>query len=290
MTPQTRNHERQAIAVTTHTLKVPGATLYYEVRGSGPTMLIIPGGPAEAGIFSEIAGLLADRYTVVTYDPRGNSRSRLDGPLEDQRVDVHADDAHRLLAEIGTEPAIVVGSSGGALVGLELAVRHPEQVRTLIAHEPPVFELLPDHERWRAFAKDVQDTYRAEGMFPALQKFNEGVGMEGSVEPQGEMPPEVQEMMGRMGGNMELFLSHIVRPFGAYAPDVDALRAGATRIIVAGGDESREKPHPAYQATVALASRLGTKVVHLPGQHGGFSTHAAPFAETLHGVLEGRES
>ena len=99
---------------TSATLAVPGARLYYEVRGAGPVLLLIPGGPADGDVFAGLAGLLADRYTVVTYDPRGISRSSFDGPPKDWRVEVHADDARRLLAEAGGQPAHVFGSSGGA--------------------------------------------------------------------------------------------------------------------------------------------------------------------------------
>jgi pimeloyl-ACP methyl ester carboxylesterase len=125
---------------TTNTLKVPGATLYYEVRGAGPVLLLICGGIYDAAGYAGLAGRLADHYTVVTYDRRGNSRSPLDGPPERQSIEVHGDDAHRILTAVGVtgnESADVFGNSSGAEIGLELAARHPEQVRTLVAHEPP---------------------------------------------------------------------------------------------------------------------------------------------------------
>ncbi|MER8859228.1 alpha/beta fold hydrolase [Mesorhizobium sp. M0871] len=85
----------------TSTLKVPGASLYYEMRGSGPVLLIIPGGPQDAGVFADVAGHLADRYTVVAYDPRGSSRSTFDGEPQEQDLDVHGDDAARLIEALG---------------------------------------------------------------------------------------------------------------------------------------------------------------------------------------------
>lgn len=102
------------MVTSTHTLDVPGACLHYEVRGSGPVLLLIPGGAAESGMFAGMAPLLADDHTVVTYDPRGLSRSTLDGPARDIHVETQADDAHRLLATIATEPAYVFGNSGRA--------------------------------------------------------------------------------------------------------------------------------------------------------------------------------
>ncbi len=119
---------------TSATLSVPGATIYYEVRGAGPVLLIIPGGPQDAGVFTDLAQRLADRYNVVAYDPRGNSRSIVVGAPADQRLDIHGDDAARLIEALGGGPADVFGTSGGGQIGLNLAARHPEWVRTLVAH------------------------------------------------------------------------------------------------------------------------------------------------------------
>jgi pimeloyl-ACP methyl ester carboxylesterase len=116
---------RQEPTVATRTVRVPGATLYVEVRGSGPVLLCISGGPTDAGMFTDLAGRLADRYTVVSYDQRGHSRSPLDGEPEDIPVALHADDAAAILAAVGNGPAYVYGNSGGGTVGLELVTRHP---------------------------------------------------------------------------------------------------------------------------------------------------------------------
>src|SRR5438876_8113367 len=110
------------VPMTTERLEVPGASLYYEVRGSGPVLLMMPGGPADAGAFRRIAENLASDYTVVTYDPRGLSHSTLEAPVQDERiVEIFADDVHRLLTATATAPAFVFASSGGAVIGLELA-------------------------------------------------------------------------------------------------------------------------------------------------------------------------
>ena len=124
------------------TLRVPGAGLYYQTRGTGPVLLLLPGGAGDADNPADLAEQLADRFTVLSYDRRGLSRSTIDDPTEPITLRTHAEDAHHLLAALGTEPAFVVGSSIGALIGLDLATRHPEQVRTLFAHEPPSARLL----------------------------------------------------------------------------------------------------------------------------------------------------
>ncbi len=275
---------------TVDTLKVPGASLYYEVRGSGPVLLMIPGGGADAWMFTGIAGLLADRYTVVTYDQRGTSRSKLDGPPVDQRVETQGDDAHRLLAALGTEPAYVLGSSGGAMTGLELVARHPEQVRTLVAHEPPAVELLPDAASHRAAAQDVYDTYRSSGPWPAMQKFLANAGLEGGqpsseAGPHVEPSPDVLEAMARMQANVEFFLAHMLLPISTYVPDVATLRTVPTRIVIGVGDASRGQV--AHRSGVAVAERLGTTPVVFAGGHGGFQSDPGPFAEKLDEVLRG---
>src|SRR5712671_5180545 len=101
----------EVLAMKSATVTAPGAKIYYEVRGSGPTLLLISGGPLDAGIYANLAQRLSDRYTVVTYDPRGNSRSTFDVAPVDTPMDVHGDDAARLIETLGGGPAYVFGSS-----------------------------------------------------------------------------------------------------------------------------------------------------------------------------------
>ncbi len=268
-------------------LKVPGAQLYYEVHGSGPVLLLIPGGPADAGVFAGLAGFLANRYTVVLYDPRGNSRSVLDGPPEDQRMDIHGDDAAQLLAALSGGPAYVLGSSGGAQIGLNLAARYPDRVHTLVAHEPPCLELLPDGAEHRAFIDSLYETYRTDWVGPAMQKFMAGTGLEGGPQPDNAAPPspEAQEAFGRIMGNLDFFFAHGLKPISLYVPDVASLRAGPARVVVGVGENSAGQL--AHRTAIALAERLETAPVTFPGGHNGFGDQPAAFAETLDQVLLG---
>jgi pimeloyl-ACP methyl ester carboxylesterase len=271
------------------TLKVPGATLYYEVRGTGPVLLAIPGGPTDAGLFTGLADRLADRYTVVTYDPRGHSRSTLDGPPDGLTVAVHADDAARLLDAVSAEAAYVFGSSGGATIGLDLVARHAEKVQVLVAHEPPVIEVLPDRDSWRALLADISDTYRTQGAFPAMEKFGRAVEEGGpkysEQQQQAAAPsPEQVEMMNRMMGNFDFFLAHELSVIGGYVPDIAALKAVRDRIVIAGGRSSGEQR--AYRAARALAEQLGIDLTYFEGGHGGFGASDDVFAETLHKALK----
>jgi pimeloyl-ACP methyl ester carboxylesterase len=273
-------------ATKLETLKVPGANVYYEVRGSGPVLLMMPGGPADATAFRSIAGQLAPQYTVVTYDPRGLSRSKLEGPLdEEQIVEVFADDVHRLLAGVTNEKADVFASSGGAVIALELAAHHPEQLSTLISHEPPSPTLLPDSARVRATMEEVTAAYRAAGIGPAVEIFSGLIGGGPPPAPEGEPTPEMLEDMMRMQGNMDLFFGPYVLAIARYEPDFATLNAASCRIIAAVGEESRGQL--AHNGGLGLAKRLGTQAVVFPGDHGGFQSHAAEFAAKLREVLEG---
>lgn len=267
------------------TLKVPGAKIYYEVRGSGPILLMIPGGALDAGIFADLSRHLADRYTLVAYDPRGNSRSTFDGEPEEQRLDVHGDDAARLIGALGDGPVYVFGSSGGAQIGLNLAARYPELVRALVAHEPPCLMMLPDPSEALAADQDVYDTYRREGVGAAMQKFMTMSGMTDAPPP---VPPtpEAVETFARIEGNMEYFLAHGLMPLSLYRPDVDALRAGEPRVVVGIGEQSVGQI--TYRTGVALAEKLGIEPVLFPGDHLGYVPHSDAFAETLHWTYNGK--
>ena len=270
--------------VETRTLQVPGAELHYEIRGTGPLLLMIPGAPADAGALAGLAALLSDRYTVVAYDQRGLSRSPLTGAPEDQNVEVFGQDAHRLLTALDSGPAYVLGNSGGALTALDLAARHPEQVRALLVHEPPVPELLPDREHWRTTFQDVLDTYRADGAGAAMQKFVATIEGEPSGPPEmpdfSQMPPEALEMMGRIQGNIDFFLAHILLPVLRFAPDLTALRSNATPIAVGVGASSPEGV-PLRSARM-LAEHLETKPIEFPGDHQGLAFDTITSAELVH--------
>ncbi|MFI0773804.1 alpha/beta fold hydrolase [Streptomyces sp. NPDC021212] len=276
----------------TGALKVPGATLHYEVRGSGPVLLLIPGGAGDAASYDHAAPALADRYTVVSYDPRGMSRSPLDGPRADQRVEVHGEDAFLLLDAVAPDggPAYVFGCSSGAIAAVDLLARHPERVRLAIAHEPPLVELLPDAEKQRAFFAEVREAYRREGIGAAVAVMSAGTGpaegtatqRDGTVQP----PPRPPEAIDRMMANFPYFLEHILCPFTSHLPDLEALAAVSERLVPAGGRDSHGLL--LYRPAVALAERLGTDVVDFPGGHTGLSEHPAEFTEVLRRTLPRR--
>jgi pimeloyl-ACP methyl ester carboxylesterase len=267
---------------------VPGAALYYELTGSGPVLLLIAGGGTDAAVFDGIVPQLAAQYTVVTYDPRGNSRSPYDSEPVDERVDLAAEDALAVLdAVAGDESAYVFGSSSGAITAMELLIRHPDRIRLLIAHEPPAIELLPDATEARAFFRSVYDTYQRDGRQAADRLFFGGIGLEEDEQlpPSEELPPEFREVAERMDANSEIFYAHKLLPFTSYLPDVGALVALEDKFVPAVGSES-SKVLPA-EPILALSERVGWDVIAFPGGHGGYASDPFEFATLLQRVLAG---
>ncbi|MCO5999281.1 alpha/beta fold hydrolase [Actinoallomurus rhizosphaericola] len=260
-------------AVEVGRLAVPGASLHYEVRGTGPLLLLIAAGSSDATVFEEPAAVLAVRHRVISYDPRGNSRSVLHGPPVDQRVEVHADDAARLIDHVAAagEPVHVFGSCSGGLVALELAVGRPDRIQRVVVHEPPAMALLPDAEEHQAFFEDVHEVFRRDGVAAALGRLSAIFG--------GSPPPALP----RAHDNSAFFLAHVMRPFTRHVPDLTALEAVAGRVVAAGGEDSRA--YAVHRPVDALAERLGHRPVLFPGGHMGYAKDPVGFAGRLVEVL-----
>ncbi|MET9029940.1 alpha/beta fold hydrolase [Nocardia sp. NPDC004168] len=268
---------------TQHTLAVPGATLYYEIRGTGPLLLLIPGGNGDAASFDAVAERLADRYTVVAYDRRGFTRSPLDGPPHD-RVITDGADAATLLTHLTDQPAHVLGSSSGAIVALELLRARPELVRTLVAHEPPLATLLPDGEKWLAFLDSIHEQSKTEGTSAAMAAFSAGIGMRPTpLPPLEQLPPEAVATVTRIQQNLVFWMEHELRQYPRYAPDLAALRASSDRLVLGVGRESRDT-FPGLP-NAALAKELGLDLVEFAGDHVGYRIAADEFAAQLDRVL-----
>jgi clorobiocin biosynthesis protein CloN7 len=262
-----------------HSLDVRGARLHYEVQGSGPALMLV-GHPMGVSWFAPIARLLAEEYTVVTYDPRGFARSTIDDPDQDAEPNLLADDVRRVLEAVGEVPAHVFGSSGGAVTGLALVANYPGHVKTLIAHEPPLALLLPDAEEARAAMREIYDTCRDSGIAAAWERFSSFTGT--NMSPQGDVaepePPSAEEV-----ATSERFFAHGLLPIALYQPDFSALQAAPAPVMVAAGTTSRGEF--AQRTAVVLAERLGTPLIDFPGGHLGFASESKEFAAVLRRTL-----
>lgn len=269
------------------TLETPGAAIYYEVRGSGPGLLIIPTGNGDAAPFAPMADALAERFTVVTYDRRGFSRSPVRGPVvTENRIADDVLDARQLIDRVVSAPGQVLGTCSGAIVALALLEKHPDRVKTVVAHEPPLTGLLPDAIAWTEFHASLYDTYVRSGSDAARDIFKARMKLGQTRPPKGaELPPDqLAELIGRLRCNQVFWFEHEMRSYPEFRPDLTALRPVADRLILAGGADSRETVQ--YQPNVLIADSLGTQVKDLPGGHLGYVTHPYEFARQLTDLLD----
>jgi clorobiocin biosynthesis protein CloN7 len=241
---------------------------------------MLVGHPMGISGFAAIAPLLAEHYTVVTYDPRGFARSAIDDRDQDAEPDLLADDVRLVLEAVDDGPAHVFGSSGGAVTGLALVAHHPGHVQTLVAHEPPLALLLPEAEEARTGLQAIFDTYRDSDAGAAWQRFSSFTGID--LRPPGQEPAP-QPQSAETIATSERFFGHGLLPIALYQPDFSALEVAPVRVIVGGGTISRGQF--AWRTAVALADRLGTPLIEFPGGHGGFASDAKDFATVLRRTL-----
>jgi pimeloyl-ACP methyl ester carboxylesterase len=281
------------------TLDVPGAVLTYEVReartpGDAPPLFIL-GSPMAASGFAQIVDAFPDR-TVITYDPRGAERSTL-APDGEVTPETHADDYHRVVQAVGRGPVDVFASSGGAVNVLAWVAEHPEDLRTVVAHEPPLWALVEDREMTRAVAADIVATYRRDGFGPAMAKFIQLVMHRGPLpDDYLDQPAPDPANFGLPteddGSRDDLLLGRNMATMPWFEPDLDALRTPAVRLVPAVS--ATGEGTMAYRGGSALAAALRIEPVVFPGDHGGFATNEwspnndpAAFAAKLREVLAG---
>ncbi|WP_405901416.1 alpha/beta hydrolase [Streptomyces sp. NBC_00727] len=259
-------------------LSVPGARLRHTVRGEGPLLLLVAGGHHGIEANEPLARHLTDRYTVVTYDRRGLSGSTTDAPAK--TIATHAEDVAHLLRALTPEPARVYGTSLGALIALELTARHPGQVATVIAHEPPVIRLLPEPRRAIDQLLTVEDTFRSEGADAAMRRFAADL----DIDPHDREPDAPVRVPGPEHlRNAEVLLTYDLPAIRAHVLDTAALKGTPARIVAAAGETSGHVWTHTCAAT--LAGALGVSLETFPGGHNGYVFRPRGTADRIHAVL-----
>ncbi len=259
---------------TTTTLEAPGATITYDVRQTdspAPALLLI-GSPMGASGFGTLASHFPDR-TIVTYDPRGVERSTKADPASPSTPEQHADDLHRVIEALSTGPVEIFASSGGAVNALALVAAHPEDVQTLVAHEPPLASILPDREGAMALTQAIHDTYERQGFGAGMAQFIVAVSHQGPITLDFAAQPAPDPAMFGMptqddGNRTDPLIGQNIVSCTHYEPDFAALKAAPTRIVMAAGIESAGQM--AHRGALATAERLGIDPVSFPSDHGGF--------------------
>jgi pimeloyl-ACP methyl ester carboxylesterase len=284
---------------TTYTVDAPGVRLTYDVRepdgGSDAPPLMLIGSPMAAAGFVTLASHFPDR-TVVTYDPRGTGRSQRTDGAKTSVPEQHAEDIHRVIEAVGRGPVDLFASSGGAVNALALVTRYPDDVRTLVAHEPPIGDVLPDREAALAATTHIAETYQRDGLGPAMAKFIALVTHKGQIAADwGETTAPDPAMFGLPteddGSRDDPLVGQNIIGCTHYRPDFDAVRAAPTRVVIAAGVESAGEM--AHRGALGVAERLGLEPTVFPSHHAGFlggeyGQTGAPdeFAAKLREVLE----
>jgi pimeloyl-ACP methyl ester carboxylesterase len=303
-TPEPPGGDRETLE---HTVPIAGGSLYYRTQGQGPPLILVGGGPSNADTLSELAAQLDGEYTVISYDRRGYSRSHLADPAAPVTIGQHADDVRRIIDDLGRGPAVVFGSSIGAVIALELAASAPAAITRLVVHEPPLGQFLTGPER-SAFddieggeAGLAESGPSAEAIVNAVAA---GVGVRrgaaGAPESGAAGTPggtAARTGIGASGdgasggrgrsraraGDVELFVRRDMPAVGQYYLEVGRLGALAGRVVVVAGRESRGF-YP-YLCAERLAGALGLVLAEVPGHHAGMIQGPGEFAVGLRGVL-----
>jgi len=257
--------------------------LHTETRGRGPAVLLIAGAGGDAEELAGVAAALADQFTVTTYDRRGNSRSPRPAGWVQTSLAEQADDAAALLAAIGQRPAVVVGTSAGGSIALEVALRHPDAVRAAIVHEPPILAGTSNPQAVTAdLSALISQGMAAGGPRAAMELFLRWAAGDVAF---GSLDPADRD---RYLDNGEVFCGVELPPFMAYAPAVEAIGDARGPIVAAGSHASRDPASPhhfLYQAASWLAHQAGTDLVEVPGAHMAYLTEPAAVAERLRPLL-----
>ena len=263
--------------MTTHILDTAAADISYDVHGPLPTAdgrppLFMIGQPMDASGFGTLASYFPDR-TVVTYDPRGLGRSTRKDARTDNAPTVQADDVHAVIEALGAGPVEMFASSGGAVTALALMAAYPDDVTTLVAHEPPLIPVLPDAEAAERARAAVRDIYEAKGSHAGMAAFIAMTSWRGEFTDDYFTQPAPDPVQFGMpadddGSRDDPLLSDRSWAVSGYRPDVDALAAAPTRVVIAVGEESLGTF--TGRTSLATAELLGQQATVFPSHHGGF--------------------
>ncbi|GAA4640301.1 alpha/beta hydrolase [Actinoallomurus vinaceus] len=288
-------------------VRTKGALLHVERSGQGPALVLIPGGGGDAGVYGDVVPLLAGRFTVVTFDRRGNSRSRLDEPDGPVEMSDQAGDVVSILDHYGIDRAFVFGSSGGAIIAVELLTRHADRLLGAVVHEPPLVQILPADSAERRALEDIARLGREKGAMRAYAAFgamtmDDPPGIFRSAFGQALIAVATRwglaagsvlrgitrrepSAMTRLLGNADLLIERELPAICfSYRPDLDALREAGVPWCTAVGEHSAGRPY--HRPALVIAERLGVSCETFPGGHTVYQQSPADFTTRLNTILD----
>lgn len=274
-----------------------GDELYYEARGNGQPLLMIPGGGGDGDYYSAVADILSDEFKVIIYDRRANARSTMNDP-QNFEISQQSRDAVAVLHAVGEESAFVFGNSSGAVIALDMAKTQPQSVRAVVAHEPPIARLHSQNKKWRRFfARCYLAAFRFGPSLGAL-KFMLGIQVpvrkliKAQIEAlnyaKGRRKPSDEHRIHSKDAT-DFLIKQELLPVTNYLPDVQRIRENGTRVFIAIGEWALNKKAWYVQIAQTLAEKLGCDMVTFPGHHGSYMDMPKEWAATLRSVLRKAE-
>ena len=279
----------KAVSMQSGRVMTEGDSLYYEVRGHGQPLVLIPGAGGDADRYTPVAEILADEFKVITYDRRANARSTINDP-QNFEISQQSRDVVAVLRTCGEESAFIFGNSSGAVIALDMAKTQPQAVRAVIAHEPPVARVHPRAENWQRFYASVYLTAFELGSAVATLRFLFGTGL-----PVRDMiqtsrdtrRPSDEGQEPRLSPRLttDVLMKLELLPVTNYLPDAAAIRKSGVKMYMAAGKESLDKKRWYAQTAQILAEQLGCELVIFPGHHGSFMGMPEEWTAVLRRIL-----
>ena len=282
------------VPVQSGRVKTEGDELYYEVRGQGQPLLMIPPAGGDGWQYSYVADILADEYKVITYDRRANARSTMNYP-QNFEISQQSRDAVAVLHAVSETSAFVIGNSSGAVIALDMAKTQPQVTRAVIVHEAPIPGILPRPGKWQRFFAKVYLTSFRYGSSLAALRF-----MLGAQLPVRQLIKATEDVNIHRKQSSESYISSrdaseiLVKqellPVTNYLPDVELIKKNGVKVFMAIGTWALERKTWYAQADQILAEQLGCELVTFPGHHGSFMDMPVEWAATLRSVLHKAET
>jgi pimeloyl-ACP methyl ester carboxylesterase len=270
------------VEVKTGTVMTEGDELYYEVRGQGQPLLMIPGGGGDGRIYAFVAAILSDEYKVITYDRRGNARSTRNDP-QNFEISQQSRDAVAVLEAEGETSAFVFGCSSGAVIALDMAKTQPQAVKAAVVHEPPVVCVLPDHKKWLRFFAGLYYTAFRFGVPIAMLRFGVLLGLPLIRALRKVDVPH--EEAAKMAANDDFFLKQELILVTSYQPDIKLIKHNGVKVFMAAGKWTLEKKKVYGRTVPILAQLLGCEMVTFPGHHVSYVDLPQEWSVVLRAVL-----
>jgi pimeloyl-ACP methyl ester carboxylesterase len=267
-----------------------GDEIYYEIRGQGQPLLLIPGGGGDGWWYTPIAELLADEYKVITYDRRANARSTMNFP-QNFEISQQSRDAVAVLHAAGEQSAFIFGNSSGAVIALDMAKTQPQAVRAVIVHEPPLATVHPNAKKWQRFFASVNLTAFQFGASIAALRFALGVGLplQASINGSKDLKLHIEkhnEVRISDSDTTNVLIKQELLPVTNYSPDIETIKKNGVKVFMANGKMSVEKKRFYAETAPILAKKLGCEMISFPGHHISFFDMPNEWASILRGVLQ----